>query len=269
MQNIIQASQTSDIEKFLALAFPPEWDGIAARILETGATFSEGKCLWAPRWSKIPFTQKKGNSFEEAAYKSVIYRVHDCLHQLWGLPHPLDFTREEFYYYKRAQMCGEVAVLTLTEFVYAKYLYDTCNDSILKEFLWNRNALPLLEDPLKGKSILQIGMRLDDLLHKKSVPAWVRQNKYAINFIDDYVPMLESDRQQIDHNWEVMKENKWLPNDAPNVRYGRHLDGLELTIWMLEDFYHLQSTDGSEDRALIDFNRTRREKLILPKGWVS
>jgi hypothetical protein len=34
-------------------------------------------------------------------------------------------------------------------------------------------------------------MRLDELLHKKVQPRWVMQNKHAVEFIRDFVPMLE------------------------------------------------------------------------------
>lgn len=266
-EHIIKAAKTYDIEEFICLTFPRNWGGIGARILESGVTFADGMCKWAPRWSKIPQTRRRGNDGTEDAFKSVIFRVHDCLHQLWGLPHPTDFSENEFYYYKRTQMCGEVAVLTLAEFVYAKYLYETYPTQ--RKLLWGRNALPLLEGALSGKSTLQIAMRLDDLLHKKRRPKWVRENPVATAFVDDYVPMLEKDRRQIDTNWQVMKEANWLPADAPKARFGRHLDGLELTIWMIEDFYHLISTDPTVDRALVEFNRQRRDKIVLPDGWDS
>lgn len=266
-QSIIQAAETKDIEEFMRLMFPPSWGGIAARILESGATFAEGMCKYAPRWSQIPQTVRYGGNTEETALKSIIFRAHDCLHQLWGLPHPTDFSEDEFYYYKRTQMCGEVAVLTLTEFVFVEQLKNRYPQH--RDLLWGRNALPLLADPLRSKTIKQIAMRLDDLLHKKSRPKWVRDNPHATAFVEDYVPMLEKDRQQIDTNWQAMKAANWFPHNAPKARFGRHLDGLELTLWMIDDFLHLRSTDPVPDRALMEFNRQRREKLVLPEGWDS
>lgn len=264
---LVRAAKTSDIMEFLMLAFPPEWEGIAARILETGAEFSTEPCGWAPRWSKIPMTCRYGDGDVETAMKSVIFRVHDCLHQLWGLPHPGAFTIDDQYYYKRAQMCGEVAVLTLTEFFYCHYLYEQYPE--LESALWSRNALPLLFGPLSGKTKVQVAMRLDGLLHKKIRPRWVREDKYATAFVEDYVPMLEEDRRQIDINWAAMKDNKWFPNDAPKAKFGRDLDGLELTVWMVEDFIHLLSSHANPDWALVEFNRERRSKLVLPPGWAS
>lgn len=264
---LLQAATETNIEKFLALTFPDEWGGLAARIIETGAEMSEEKCRWAARWSKIPPTVRIGNGDLKTAAKSVIFRVHDCLHQLWGLPHPHEFTVDNFYYFKRSQMCGEMAVLTLTEFIYCKHLHQTFPE--LRDMLWNRNALPLLAGPLANKSTEQIAMRLDDLLHKQRRPRWVRENKHAMAFVKDYVPMLDDDRRQIDINWKAMKASNWLPHEAPKARFGRSLDGLELTLWMIHDFEHLLSSTREVDRSLVEFNRRRRAKLTLPKGWIS
>lgn len=270
-KTFLSAADTTDIETFLARAFPPEWKGVAARILETGVTMSGEPCNWAPRWSPIPptvRTDKAGNE-DITRLKSIIFRVHDCLHQLWGLPHPgTDFTKDDFYYYKRAQMCGEVAVLTITEFVFCKWVYDTY--PTLQYHLWSRQALPMLETHLKGKSLLQIVMRMDDLLHKKSRPRWVREDPIASAFCDDYVQMLQTDRDMIDICWEVMKENPEFVRSLyqmPKARFGRDLDGLELTIWMVEDFEHLLSSATVPDYGLIAFNRERRSKIQFPEGW--
>lgn len=263
----VEAFETRDIEHFLKLVFPPTWQGIAARIVESGATFSKDMCSWAPRWSKIPPTVRTGRTPLETAVKSCIYRVHDCIHQLWGSPLPSErLDQDDFYEFKRAVMCGEVAVLTLTEFDFAGYWYDQ-NDA-LEDMLYDRNAIPMLKGPLAGKSTLQIAQRLDDLLHKKSRPRWVREMPSAVAFVEDYVPMLEFDRVNIDHNWRLMKEaNNWRPLTAPNSRYSPQLDGLELTQWMITDFFHLRDTDAVVDEPLRDFNRKRREGIVLPAGW--
>lgn len=264
---LLIANETRSIGEFLAHAFPPKWGGIRARILETGVEMSPEACPWAPRWSKISPTVRKGSADLHTATKSVIFRVHDCLHQLWGLPHPGSFSEEDRYYYKRAQMCGEVAVLTLTEFVYCDYLRREYPE--LQGLIWGRNAIPLLETHMAGKSLQQIAMRMDDLLHKGSRPRWVREDPIATAFVDDYVPMLERDRQQIDINWDAMRAAHWTPEGAPKARFGPHLDGLELTVWMIQDFEHLLSSSEDVDWALAEFNRERRSKLILPPGWAS
>ena len=264
----VEAFHCRDVGKFLNLLFPTAWAGITARIVETGVTFSDSMCHWAPRWSPVPPTVRKGNTEEEMAIKSCIFRVHDCIHQLWGLPLPSEkMNEEDFYLYKRAQMCGEVAVLTLTEFAFCKHLYD--NYPSTKELIAKRNAIPLILNggPMEGKSILQIALRLDDILHKKSRPKWLRENSFATAFADDYVPMLEADRLNIDHNWKIMKANNWRPVGAPNSRYDTKLDGLELTSWMINDFYHLSNTDSVVDEALKEFNIMRRASIKIPDGW--
>lgn len=122
---------------------------------------------------------------------------------------------------------------------------------------------------MKHLNTEQIAMRLDGLLHKKIRPRWVRENSYAVAFVEDYVPMLETGRQQIDQNWAAMKAVGWLPDGAPKARFGRELDGLELTVWMIRDFEHLLTSHDEPDMALVEFNRQRRRKLVLPEGWVS
>lgn len=161
-------------------------------------------------------------------------------------------------------MCGEVAVLTLIEFELTHYWHQKRDD--LRELINERNAVPMLHGPLEGKTILQIAQRLDELLHKKTKP-WVREHAPSLAFVNDYVPMLETDRKNIDHNWNLMKLNNWRPTTAPNSRYSQKLDGLELTQWMIEDFYHLIETDDIVDEPLREFNRQRRVGIILPNGW--
>lgn len=261
-----KAFETRNVEEFLHLMWPSHWHGVAARIVESGVEFSATMCPWAPKWSKIPPTIRTGKNELETAVKSCIFRSHDCFHQLWGLPIPSsEFSEADFYLYKRAQMCGEVAVLTLTEFVLCNHLYN--NHPQIADLIWNRNAIPMLKGPLDGKSTLQIALRMDDLLHKKRRPKWVRDHKESTAFVDDYVPMLEYDRKDIDHNWSLMKEAKWIPNGAPNARYSSTLDGLELTTWMVNDFYHLLETDSVVDSILRDFNALRRTTITLPEGW--
>lgn len=268
MEKLTIASKTRDAEEFLSLAFPPEWEGIAARILETGVTMSaEDKGPWAPRWTPVKPTMKVGRTESESIMRSVIYRTHDFLHQLWGLPHPKDFSEDERYYYKRAQMCGEVAVLTLTEFVFCKHLLKVYPE--MSTSLYERCALQMLEGPLCGKSTLDIALRLDELLHKKIRPKWVREHKPSMDFCDYYVRMLEIDRQQIDSNWKAMKTANWKPESIPQARFGRNLTGLELTSWMIKDFNHLLSSSKTVDAGLRNFNIQRRSKIKVPLQWDS
>lgn len=260
-----RAMLTRDVEEFLSLVFPNYWKPVAARILETGVEFASGKGPWAPRWSKVPLTVREGNTDLETYVKSCIFRVHDFIHQLWGLPIPLDFSEEQFYIYKRAQMCGEVAVLTLTEFEFCSYLWKTFPE--IQPLINRRNAIPMMQGPLEGKNILQIALRLDDLLHKKSRPKWVRDHKPSSDFVDDYVPMLQYDRDDIDHNWKIMKSLDWKPTGAPDARYNVNLDGLELTTWMINDFYHQMMMGSEYDKTLREFNIIRRSNIVLPVDW--
>jgi hypothetical protein len=270
LRKLLGAYDVFAIEDFLELALPPEWSGIRARILETGATMSPTPCLWAPRWSQIPPTKRVGRCDDESRMRSVIFRVHDCLHQLWGLPHPGDLNSAgDYQYYKRAQMCGEVTVLTLCEFVYAKWLYDSFPE--LGMWIEGRCAVRMLAKALKGKTTTQVAHRLDEFLHKKRIAPWVRNDEHASAFAEYYTPMLQRDRENIDACWAAMQAEPAWPaeylRNAPKARFADTLNGSELIAWMIADFEHLLWTSAEPDWALVNWNRARRGKIKLPSAW--
>ena len=260
-----EAFETKDIRRFMQLIFPNEWAGIAARIIETGATITED-CDWAPRWSKIPMTVRGPEGFERHV-RSCIFRAHDCLHQLWGLPIPSsNYTEEERRVYKRSQISGEIAVLTLAEFYLCKYMLD--RDPEIGDIILKREAVNIMNSVFVGKTPIQVVNRIDLMLHKKFQEKWM-DNEHATKFRNYYIPMLELDRKNCDNNWNLMVSNNWLPTGAPNSRYSKDLNGQELTNWLFEDFYHLMNTDSEIDEDLTKFNRSRRENIVLPIGWNS
>ena len=75
--------------------------------------------------------------------------------------------------------------------------------------------------------------------------------------------------RNIDHNWSLLvnQKNKEYLKHLPNQRYSLKLDGLELTQWMVTDFYHLMNTDSVIDHELAAFNRERRKNVDLPNTW--
>ena len=265
---IAEAFNSKTVAGFLTALFPYEWFGVIARIIETGAEFEQG-ADWAPQWGRIPLTVKTGPSNLEAQVKACIYRAHDCLHQLWGLPIPSpEYTEDDFYHYKRVQICGEVTVLTLVEFMLGKHLYDYGTDDI-KAIICNRNAVPLIlpGGPLAGKTPIQVVQRMDELMHKKIRPQWVRDSEHATALCDDYVPMIQYDRDVVDANWERMKAANWRPQGIPHTKFNPDMSGLELTTWMMTDFYHLLATSSEIDTALAEFNKARRANVTFPPNW--
>ena len=70
----------TNLRKFLNIVFPDEWSPIAARKIESGAEFSLNDDHFAPKWTHIPLTVRKGKTDLETCMKSVIFRVHDCIH---------------------------------------------------------------------------------------------------------------------------------------------------------------------------------------------
>ncbi len=266
----LEAFEVRDLEEFLQRVFPAEWAGLAARILETGATMSEEPYAWAPRWTPISPTLRIGRCDDETRMRSIIFRVHDCLHQLWGLPHPGDLESEDDRReYKKAQMCGEIAVLTLCEFVYVRGLHEQFPE--LREWIDGRCAVPMTRTVMRGKSALQIALRVDELLHKRWVARWAREDAATMAWVEYYAPMLQRDRDMIDQCWRAMKaEPEWIRvglAGAPKARFDAALTGLELTAWMIADFEHQLTSSPHVDRALVEWNRARRAKLRLPAGW--
>lgn len=268
LRRFLEAYEVYDIELFLERVFPPAWAGIRARILETGVTMSEEPCAWAPRWTPVPPTKRVGRTDDESRMRSIIYRVHDCLHQLWGLPEPA-LEDDNYYEYKRAQMCGEVVVLTLCEFVYVKWLYDTFDE--LGAWIEGRCAVMMLKKDLRGKTTTQIARRLDEFLHKKRMPRWVEEDEHALAFAEYYTPMLARDREAIEVCWRAMKADPaWVQSNldgAPLARFSASLNGSELTSWMIADFEHLLDTTPTPDWALVRWNRERRAKIVMPPDW--
>ena len=115
----------------------------------------------------------------------------------------------------------------------------------------------------------QIALVLDQLLHLKATPNWVTGNEHGAEFLRDFVPMLEEDRVNIDHNIRLLleQEDKSYLKFMPTPCYGKHLDGRELTVWMIDYFMILKDTGDEVDEMLAAFNQQRRSKLDLPDTW--
>lgn len=129
-------------------------------------------------------------------------------------------------------------------------------------------GVPLLREDLRDRTLPEIAARFDSMLHRVTREKWVRDSPVATKFVDYYAPMLERDRQEIDHNWKLLATER--PRSlvgAPETRYDPTLDGQELTVWMIRDFEHLRRSGTRVDRALAAFNRKRRDKIRLPDKW--
>lgn len=264
-----KAMNSGDLANFMREIYPLNWGGLIARIIETGVKFSDDPNEpWLIGVSNINKTYKTGTTFIDSLLKSVLFTSHDCLHQLWGLPNIKNFDDEDFNFFKRAQMCGEITVLTITEFILAKQLKKRCPE--LEGIIDKRNSTAMMKygGPLYHISPVQLAARLDELLHKKITPDWIMGSEDGEKFLKHYVPMLQRDRDNIDANWEIMKKYNFIPNAMPNTRYSRKMTGLELTQWMIEDFMHIRNSDEIIDYELAEFNAQRRKRYPVPTEWV-
>ena len=265
-----KAFDAKTIREFVKWAFPETRAGVGARIIEFGTEFDPQFNKWAPRWSGVPRTIRKSKiGGDEMIVASVLYRTHDVIHNLWGLPQVNPYDQADFSCYKRTQMCGEVAVLTLTEFLFARFWAN--NNPELIPILNRRNALPMMDGPLLGLSIREIGARLDSILHQRlgNPPSWVTSHPASFRFYTDYGKMLNDDRAMIDGCLEEMRKTGWVPPSGPSFRPSKLLDGHELTLWMIDDFFQQARTSAYIDEELASFNLDRRSRITFPAGWQS
>lgn len=141
----------------------------------------------------------------------------------------------------------------------------------LRAWIDGRCAVPMALGVLRGKSPLQIALRVEELLHKKWIARWAREDAATMAWVGYYTPMLQHDRDMIDRCWTAMKEEPaWIHTGlagAPKARFDCALSSLELTCWMVADFEHNLSTAPEPDRALVEWNRARRARITLPAGW--
>ncbi|MEM7155661.1 MAG: hypothetical protein AAF799_22620 [Myxococcota bacterium] len=268
MTPLYRAFETDDIEEFLSLALPPAWKGVASRILESGVTLAASGGPWCPGWTPVPLTLRgEGEDLQTRVTRSVMYRVHDCLHNLWPQPHP-QRTEAGRIAYKRIQMAGEVAVLTLTEFGYGEWLFDTYPQ--LRPVVAPRVAVGLRKGLFRHLSLEQIAHRIADILHMGKEYAWARDNPEVQSWLDYYGPMLAADRALVDRCWAAIHAHDWQPPaDAPSARTGMELTGRETTAWMVQDFDHLVRSHAAPDWGLVRLNRARRADIQLPGQWGS
>lgn len=199
--------------------------------------------------------------------RSCIFRAHDCIHNLWGLPIPSkEFNNDDYNKFKKSQMCGEVVVLTIVEFMLCKILME--RDPEISPIILKRQAVNIMNNVFKNKTSNEIVSRIDTMLHKKFHESWMNNESVKL-FREYYIPMLELDRKNSENNFYIMKANNWRPVNAPNNRYNSELTGLEMTNWMMNDFHHQLNTDNVIDEGLMLFNRNRLEGIIIPDGWNS
>lgn len=273
------AYNATDLAQFMDITFPPEWGSLKSRILETGAVLSD-EAMFAPKWSPIPVTQRIGDATAETHMKSMIFRVHDCIHQIWGLPVPQSYDEPSRREFKKMWMCAEMSVLTITEFFYTQWLYDT--QPHLRSLLEKRNTLLFKNSTrLRYLSMKDTAVVLDQVLHQVQskkipddvrptlLPHWVRENTHAMIFVEDFGAMFRQDRVNIDCNWELLRrqtDRAYLAK-LPNQTYSTKMDGLQLTVWMIGYFETLLGSGEDVDVELMMFNRRRREGVNLPARW--
>jgi len=156
--------------------------------------------------------------------------------------------------------------LALTEFCYGLLIKGAFPE--LSSVIDDRLAAKIFPwENLDREKLRQITVWLDEELHENYCNPLPTANR---EFVADYRAMLQRDRDQIDHNWLLMKASKWHPGkNAPKDMLPPGLCGLNLSLWMIDDFLRLLGTSPEVDWSLRYFNLMRRREIILPTGWAS
>lgn len=266
--SIIKAYKSETLLEFMKELYPVNWGGICARIIETGVSFTEEDEPWLIGVSDIQKTVRKGNTYVESILKSVLFMAHDTFHNLWGLPYIKDFDLNNQEFFMKAQMCGEIAVLTVTEFILAKQIKKRHKE--LGSLIDKRNAVPMMNygEELYHLSPRDLATRLESILKDGKYQKWIYNTDTGMNFFNDYIPMLQKDIRNILQNWDTMKRYNFIPNALCNNRYNSNMSSSELTQWMLDDFMHQRNSDGNIDYELSEFNRNRRKRMVVPTEWI-
>jgi hypothetical protein len=267
---IYQAFNTRDLEIFMNLMFPKSWKPVIYTILESGAIMSKDNCHWAPKWSMVPPTIR-GNLQEnelDCMVRSCIFRVHDCIHNLWGLHMPGNMYSElDRINYKKSQMAGEIAVLGITEFVYCRHLLDM--HPSLHKIIIERDAIKMTQGVMKNGSLDSIVLKLNQILYENIYPSWINSDVNTLNFINYYRPMLERDRQGVDNNWEILKINRQIQNNCSDDKYDNTLTGGELSLWMCRNFNMILNDKSKKlSSNVVEKNRMlRNASNVFPDNW--
>jgi len=194
--------------------------------------------------------------------------MHDLFHQISPVEVSGKYDEDSRVQFKKSSMCGEVAVLYLTEFRYAEALAEAKPE--WEEDIRERKSLPLL-DLMRRKGVLawedQVAC-LDNLLYGDSFFPFLQGEPEVKDFIEDYWSMFERDRGFLDHNWELLKGDKWEPKRV--ISYDPTLNHLELTKHMVKIFLYIQMVMDVRLREDLRIQNMHMRFWDIPQfgGWL-
>jgi hypothetical protein len=255
---------------------PIQWSGVYSKIIENGASFGYNKKIdWLPGWSDISTTEKlsKKSDLDEAIFKSVVYRFHDVIHNIWIFPNIAIKDEHDAALYKKIQMAGEIATLAVTEFFWLSNLYYDISSDKYKEFIRKRNAQKIFGAKIKRMSIYSVAKHISLMAGEGS-----REGSFSgticEDFASDYFRMLEEDRNMIDTNTFLIKKDGWSPSSQelyipPEKDYESSEEAMIRR--MLTYFMKLYKNPNFEhNKNLRRLNLERKSKMNqFPIGWSS
>jgi hypothetical protein len=270
-----KAYNTKDVFEFCNIIMP-EWRGVVTKILENGTEFNSfEKSDWLPGWSSISLSKRlsKINVIDDMIFKSVVYRFHDIIHNLWIFPNLKISNVEDELLYKKIQMAGEVTTLVITEFFWLCNLFDKIESDKYKQYIEKRNAYKIYGKEIKNISIHEIGDYVSLMVGEGSKKDAFK-NTLSEDFADDYYRMLENDRVMIDKNIKIIKKQNWTPaNDNFYVpqKFMYDISEKDLVRFMLSEFMDLyENPKHNFNYANRNENLVRRRNMNkFPSGWAS
>lgn len=220
---------------FLTEILPPEWENVRDVIVNTGANWSDSH-EWCPGWTNIPRTVRGDlpTKFTTSAARSALFRAHDFLHQLWAIPTDYENYRD----YDLIQICGEIVVLYLTEWLLIDSL-KVSTDWGMWAYLDSRRQKTVLG---KGKLSSQVHLHnlcclYEAFVSSPSSTCYVNGSVYVCpRYYKWYREILQADVLMTANNREIF-QNGWRPGgvvvDHPYPKSG---DAKEMLEFMWNDF---------------------------------
>jgi len=183
----------------------PKWRSLFHAILNSGVRFTTSpKVKWLAGYSNVPLTVKSD------PVKEHFYIMHDLFHQLFPVQCTGSYEEKDRVMFKRSSMAGEVAVLYLTEFMYARDLAAAKPEWAGR--IHDRLSLPMMDNfEDHWKKDYRMMSILDNLIYEEVRYPYLRGYPSVEKWLAHYWHMLAMDRHFLDVNWEILKEHNWQP----------------------------------------------------------
>lgn len=241
------AFHTQDVNKFVEIMTPKEWVNLVPVFKSLNLKF-EKDCGWIPGLTNIPLTTRGSDAdFPNKVIRSVMFRYHDVLHNLWGQP-------TEKSTYVDVQIAGEFVVLVLSECWHGKLMYESSCAEV-KEILECKEAIKLHDSFLVGKTKKQTALELESIFFHGA--EFTTTCKYTNKFINYFRPMLLQDFENSTSNLKLFEELGLKEECITKYKKDENM-----ICQMMDNFESLVKGEGD-----LLYTPIKHKLRKLPKGW--